>query len=35
MEKLIRRLSESFFLMNYVGIIAGGAFTFIHASEKK
>ena len=35
MEKLVRKLSETLFGLNYIGIICGGAFTFVKASEQK
>ena len=35
MEKLLRSASEGIFYINYIGLFAGGAFTFIRASEKK
>lgn len=35
MEKLVRRLSEMMFYTNYLGIMVGGAFTFINDTEKK
>ena len=35
MEKIVRKLSEALFGLNYLGVLCGGAFTFVHASEKK
>jgi hypothetical protein len=35
MEKLVRRLSESMFYANYIGILVGGAFTFTRDTDKK
>ena len=35
MERVVRKLSETMFYANYVGIVVGGAFTFVKASDKK
>jgi hypothetical protein len=35
MEKLVRRLSETMFYTNYIGIVLGGAFTFVNDTDKK
>ncbi len=35
MEKFVRKFSETLFGLNYLGIICGGAFTFVKATEHK